>query len=98
MSRWALFSLVILPVTTVAAGVSATVMWLKGRRVYASIGFTAAASGVALTVWSWFASTESFADLGVAVLYLFWLLPLTAVSLIGALLPARAGSRWFGAR
>lgn len=59
-----------------------------------SNGFAAFVSGVGLTVWFCVVSTESFADLAVAVLYLFWLLPLTVVALIGSFLPARAGSRW----
>ena len=84
----------VLPATTVGAFAATIVSLLKTNRVWATVGMVAAVSSLWLMIWSWTATSDSLADLGIAALYLVWAGPLTLIALAGTLRSPRAGSPW----
>lgn len=94
MSRWDLFVWLVAPGGALAAASATTVCALKGRRVLTAVGAGASMLSIWVMISSWSVDSAAFEDLGLVAAYMFGVVPLTLVTLAGAIAPGRPGSWW----
>lgn len=89
MSRWEIFKWLLAPGAGAVAAASAVQCWRHRRRIFFTFGIAGAALATYVVLAARHPNTESWEDLMLVAMWMFFVMPLAGVALVGALLPTR---------